>query len=87
KKIIKMRSDLNDEIFSESLIEIAEKINNEYKQGNLRDFVSLRNLIDCCNLIANGLSKKDAVEISILNRFTDEEEKTRVEEICSILIE
>ena len=87
KKIIKMRTDLNDEIFTEGLIEIAEKINNEYRQGNLRDFVSLRNLIDCCNLIANGLNKKDALDISIINRFTDEEEKTRVEEICSILIE
>lgn len=87
KKIIKMRGKLHDEIFTESLIEIAEKINGEYKEGNLRDFISLRNLIDCCNLIANGLGKKDAVEISIINRFTDEEEKTRVEEICSILIE
>jgi len=87
RKIIKMRSNLNDEAFTEGLIEIAEKINNEYRQGNLRDFVSLRNLIDCCNLIANGLSKRDAIEICIINRFTDEEEKSRVEEICSILIE
>lgn len=87
RRIIKIRSNLNDEEFTESLIEIAEKINSEYKQGNLHDFVSLRNLIDCCNLIANGLSKKDAVEICIINRFTDEEEKSRVEEICSILME
>jgi len=87
RRIIKMRSNLNDEEFTEGLIEIAEKINSEYKQGNLHDFVSLRNLIDCCNLIANGISKKDAVEICIINRFTDEEERSRVEEVCSILME
>ncbi|MEM3437123.1 MAG: AAA family ATPase [Nitrososphaerales archaeon] len=87
KRIIKVRSNLDDEEFTEGLIEIAEKINSEYRQGNLHDFVSLRNLIDCCNLIANGFSKKDAIEISIINRFTDDDEKSRVEEICSMLME
>jgi MoxR-like ATPase len=85
--IVKIRSKLGDGAFIEGIVEVSEKINEEYRQGNLHDFVSLRNLIDCCNLIKNGLGKKDAVEIAIVNRFTSEEEVTRVEEICSILIE
>jgi nitric oxide reductase NorQ protein len=87
KRIIEARSSLNDEAFVDSLLEVSEKINSEYRQGNLHDFVGLRNLIDCGNLIMNGLSKKEAIEICIINRFTDEEEMSRIEEICSILVE
>ena len=87
KRIIKARSSLDDDDFIESVLEVSEKINFEYKQGNLNDFVGIRNLIDCCNLIVNGLTRKEAIEICVINRFTDEEEMSRVEEICSILVE
>ncbi|MDD1775935.1 MAG: AAA family ATPase [Candidatus Methanomethylicus sp.] len=87
KRIIQERTCLSNDAFIDSLLDVADRINSEYKQGNFRDFVGLRNLIDCCNLIENGLSKKEAIEISIINRFSDEEEMSRVEEISSILVE
>lgn len=85
REIIKSRTGIDDEIFMESLLEVAEKVNDEFRTGQLRDMISIRDLIRCCSLIENGLDKEGAIEISILDRFMDEE-RDHVKEICAVLI-
>lgn len=86
REIIKRRSCLDDEIIDD-LIEVAEKVNKEYENGVLRDMVSIRDLIECCRLIANGIDKEGAVKISILNRFMDKNERSIVEEILAMFLD
>jgi len=63
---------LNDYEFCRRLVEFANKVRTNYKEGNLSTPITTGNLINYCRMKKEGLDEKEIVEIAC-NLFLEEE--------------
>lgn len=84
-EILIEETDIQKDI-AQKLVAIATKIRNLTELG-LTETVSTRLLIDASKLIKNGLAKRLAVHVAIVEPLTDEPETTEaLKDLCDLMI-